>query len=495
MRFSQIVNSPSRTFALVLTVFCFGILIGNFLPLLPILPLLPFLLVFLFFLPPRPSGPSRTFLIFILLASFFFGIFRYQQSEVPSYLITVSDRTTVMVRVQGKVLNEVERKMDGQQIILSNVFVADESVFGKLLVRAPLFPRVSYGDMIIFSCRLEKPEPFNGFSYDKLLESRGILAVCPFPQFVSVYKTAPTSLISVILSFKQFAIQRLQFLFGEPHGSFVSGLIFGGSASLSDDLREDFSRTGLSHILAASGVNVSLFSVVLLHWLLASPLGRRKGLAVSGVLLVFYVIAAGATPAVVRAGIMAGLLILQLAIRRQARMLNVLLLTLAVMLLVNPRLLLDDVGFQLSFVATSALLFIYPSVYKRFSFIPSTLGIRAVVSSSLIAIIFTLPILIWNFGQISLVAPIVNVITLPFVTFLMAVALISLAASILFLPLGQIVAVFGIAISFIILRIVTIFGSLSFASIPIAYSKIVAVAFVIILFLILSHYNAARHTS
>lgn len=503
MRFSQIVGSPSKTLAVVLSVFCLGILFGNFLPILPLLYFFQLLLVFLFFLSPRssrPSWPSGSFLIFILLASFLFGIFRYQQSTVPSYLTTVADRTDVSVRVKGSVLNEVERRIDSQQIILSKLDVSDESVFGKLLVRAPLFPRVSYGDTLTFSCRLEKPEPFNGFAYDKLLESRGILATCSFPQFIFVSSGESNELLKIILSFKESIVGHLRYLFNEPHGSFVSGLIFGGSASLSDNLRDDFSRTGLAHILAASGVNVSLFSVVLLRWLLLSPLGRRKGLIVAGVLLLIYIIAAGATPAVVRAGIMAGLIILQLAIRRQARMFNVLLLTLAVMLLVNPRLLLNDIGFQLSFVATAALLFVHPLVEKWFVFIPNSLGLRIAISSSLVAICFTLPILIWNFGQVSLISPLANAITLPFVPFLMAVALIALVVSFIFLPLGQIVALLGIAMSYIVLRLVTIFGSLPFASLPILYSKTIAIAFAVFLFLVLFHYrhslsHATRHTS
>lgn len=391
-----------------------------------------------------------------------------------NYSITVANHTSTVSRVQGIVSREVERRIDGQQIVLSDIKVADETVVGKLLVHAPLFPRIEYGDTIIFSCKLEKPEPFDGFAYDRYLESRGIFAVCQFPQFITTIKDDSPSLINVLLFSKQKIVERLGFLFGEPHGSFVSGLLFGGSASLSDDLREDFSRTGLSHILAASGVNVSLFSVLLLRWLLQSPLGKRRGLITASVLLILYVIMAGATPAVVRAGIMAGLLIIQRGIGRQAQMTNVILLTLTLMLLLNSRLLFN-VGFQLSFVATAALLFFHPFVEKQFEFIPDVIGIRTAISSSFVAIVFTLPILLWNFGQISLVAPLTNALILPFVPYLMSAALIAFLASLLYLPLGQIVALPVIAVSYIVLQLVTIFGSLSFASVSVAFSHSLAV--------------------
>jgi len=53
-------------------------------------------------------------------------------------------------------------------------------------------------------------------------------------------------------------------ILSEPHASFVSGLLFGGSSSLSKEMQNDFSRTGVSHILAASGFNVSIFAFVFL---------------------------------------------------------------------------------------------------------------------------------------------------------------------------------------------------------------------------------------
>jgi competence protein ComEC len=483
--------SSSKTLTFVLVFFCLGILVG---PLFISVPSLPFLFVtiVLFIFVQLMKNHQR--FVLVLLACFLLGIFRYQQSIPPELLTKVRDRELLSTRIEGEIVSDVQRRIGTQQTILSNVRVADESVYGKLLVRFPLYPKLFYGDTITFTCTIERPEPFYGFAYDRQLQAHGVLGVCQFPQFVFVSKPASPTLVSRVLTFRDGLIDRLRLLLPEPHTSFVAGLLFGGSSSISSDLKEDFSRTGTSHILAASGFNVSIFSVLLLRSLLQSPLGRRRGLIVTSILLFLYVIAAGATASVVRAGVMAGLLIVQSAVRRRALMINVVLLALAGMLLINPRLLLDDVGFQLSFAAAASLLFILPALEHRFAFFPNTFGLRTSIAASCTAILFTLPILLWHFGEVSLISPFVNALILPFIPFLMALAAIALASSVLWIPLGQIAAIPVFGLSYLLLRLITLFGSFSFASLPIAFSKTFAVGLttLLIAWIVYSHHTVKQ---
>lgn len=481
----KIARSPSKTLTWILAFFCLGVLAG---PLFLSVSSLPFLFaacvaaIAAFALPKKPR------LILCAFACISFGLFRYQQSELPRYLKTVEDQIGITGRVEATVVSDVERRINGQQATVSDMRVADETVHGKMLVRFPLYPTIAYGDRLVFSCRLERPEPIEGFAYNRQLAARGILAVCPFPEYTSV-RSSESSFTKNILAVRDRLIDRLRDVLPEPHASFVAGLLFGGSSSLSSQTREDFSRTGLSHILAASGFNVSLFSVVLLHLLLQSPLGRRRGLIVTSALLLFYVMLAGATPAVVRATIMAGMIVLQTGIGRHASVRNMLLLTLSGMLLFNPRLLLDDVGFQLSFVATAALLLIHPRMKHLFHAFPEAFGLRAAVSSSCVAILFTLPILLWHFGEISLFSPIANALVLPFVPLLMILGIIGLIG-------GAFLALPAYGLSFVLLRITQTISSLPFASLPIGSSRLLAllVTGFLIVWLIHDRYVAARTT-
>ena len=473
MRLNKIVSSPSKRLGVFLVSFCLGILIGPLFLNLPSEPIL-FLLFGLIACACFLTQAHTRFVLFVSVC-FFFGIFRYQQSELPSAVVTIADRVGQSIRLSGEVTSQVEERLGTQRTILSNVRVADESVSGKLLVSFALYPTIAYGDLVTFNCKPEIPEPIEGFRYDRQLHAQGVFATCSFPQYVFVTHSSSDTVIAKILFVKEWSIKQLQMILPEPHAGFVSGLLFGGSSSLSKETKETFSRTGTSHILAASGFNVSLFSVVLLSMLLSSPLGRKRGLIVTSIFLLAYVFVAGATASVVRATIMALLIVVQGWVSRRALMLNVVLLTLAVMLLFNPRLLLDDVGFQLSFVATCAILFVVPKYKHALSFFPSAFGVRDALTCSLVATIFTLPISLWHFGQLSLVAPFVNMLVLPFVPFLMAGALIALAVSAISITFAQFIALPVWTISFVMLKIISAFSAFAFASLSVGSSHMFAI--------------------
>jgi competence protein ComEC len=435
----RVLSSPSKTLALILAVFCFGVLVYNLMP-----------------------------------------------HQPPSVAAVPSSAT----RVEGVVSGEVERRVDGQRVVLDKVVYVEDSREGKLLVWMPLYPEVTYGDRLVFNCRVERPEPFEGFAYDTYLATKGIYAVCFQPQYVDVVGSTSWSVVGTILSIKEFAMDTLRDALPEPHSSFLSGLLFGGSTALSGDLKDDFRATGTSHILAASGYNVSIFSVTLLGFLLASPLGRRRGLMLTTIFLGVYVILAGAGAAVIRAGIMGFVVVLGKWISRKAYLLNVMLLTASLMLLFNPLLLVYDVGFQLSFVATAAIVACTDSWSKRLDFIPDVIGLREAFAGSLAATVFTLPIVLWHFGTISLVSPFVNLLVLPLVPYAMATTAIGLLAGITSDPIGSLVSLPAWALSNVMLRLIEVFGSIPFALAEVAHARVLAVVVaVFILFLFLRDFS------
>ncbi len=480
----SIFGSPSKTLAAWLGCFCIGIAVAPLLLFISqvfVIALIFLLVIVLVLFPSK----RILFSFFILLIPLLLGLFPYQQSEIPGNVVTVADRVGKSVRVSGIVSSPIDRRIDHQQAILSHVTVGTEPVDGRVLVRFLLYPEISYQDHITFSCRLELPESFNGFAYDRYLRSQGVLAVCNSPEFVDARQTQHPNLFAWILRGRDGLVDQLNVIFPEPYSAFVSGLLLGGSSSLSSGLRTNFARTGVSHILAASGFNVSIFSVVLLEWLMQSPLGRKRGLVVTSLFLFLYLFAAGATAAVLRATIMAFLLIVQKWIGRRAWMVNSVLLTLSIMLLLNPRILLDDVGFQLSFVATVSLLFVTPLFEKYFLFVPQRFGIRSSFVASVVAIIFTLPIVIWHFGQVSLVAPIVNLLVLPFIPFVMAVSLMALVASFVWMPIGYLFALPAWVISFALLSLIRLMSAFPFAVASIPLAHLIAIVIGITLFLFL----------
>ncbi|PJA46352.1 hypothetical protein CO174_00330 [Candidatus Uhrbacteria bacterium CG_4_9_14_3_um_filter_50_9] len=473
MFLSTLVHSRSKTLASYLAMFCFGVALGSFVPVLETAT--GALLMLGVFVAGCLVKARHQRFIFFAIACLLFGVFRLHQAALPSQVVTVADKTGVTVRVEGVIKGEVEKRMDHQRVVLDEIFVADVPVDGKVLVRLPLHPAVTYADTLVFSCKLEAPEPFEGFAYDRYLAVRGIYATCSFPQYVDVRPFEGWSLVGSVLSVKGTLVHALERALPEPQAAFMAGLLFGGSSSLSRALKDDFAATGTSHILAASGFNVSLFSLVFLGWILQTRLGRKRGLVLTGVLIVLYSITAGATPAVIRAALMGSVVLVQHWISRRAYMANVLLLTAALMLLVNPLLLLDDVGFQLSFAATAAIVILAEPISRRLPFIPNRLGLKEAIAGSLAAILVTAPILLWQFGQLSLVAPFANLLILPLVPFAMAASIAALIASLVSTELGVIVALPAWALGAVMLWTIRVLGSVEFALIEPLYSQLLSV--------------------
>lgn len=489
MNLRLVLASPSSTLAISLATFCFGILLGGVVPpswweWLLAFCALSFALAFL-------ARDRAVRFVLALVAIFLFAIFRVTQTDFGASVVTVADSPGVAMRVSGIVEAEVERRASTQRIILDHVTFADGPVAGRLLVWAPLYPEIAYGDELVFNCRAQKPEPFEGFAYDKHLKSYGILAVCMRPEYIDVHPREAFSLAASILTIKTKLIGHLQEAMSEPHASFIAGLLFGGSSSLSSDLKDDFAATGTAHILAASGFNVSLFSMTFLSWILSTRIGRRRGLVLASLFILIYVVAAGATPAVVRAGIMGGLFVIQKWISRKGYLLNALLLTSSIMLFANP-LLLGEVGFQLSFAATAAILTFTDKVGKRFEFIPKRFGLRQSFAGSLAAIVITTPILLWHFGQISVVAPLANLFVLPFVPYVMFLAIIGMAFTLVSVTVGSFALIPAWALSYLMLTIISLFGAIPFSLLEIAYAQILAVASAVLIAYCLYRFYASR---
>ncbi|HLD17481.1 MAG TPA: ComEC/Rec2 family competence protein [Patescibacteria group bacterium] len=479
------IRSPSWLFFFFCSAFLVGIVVGSFFtktfdPLSIGIPLAIF-----FFLAIGGRRPSVRFCALFLLL-FGMGFWRCQIALPFPNSWTARGLAEEEAAFSGSVGEEVILRKLSQEVVVTNLHSGERSLAGNLLVRLPPVPVVRFGDRLTFQCRPRVPESIEGFRYDQLLESRGIYAICYSVRRLDIHSFDRWSARRTLFGFKTFLLDRLALVLPEPHAAFAAGLIFGGSSSLPLTLKDDFSQAGLSHVMAASGYNVAIFSQVLLLRLLRSPLGRRRAILLSGSAVFLYVLLAGATPAVVRAGMMALVAMLGLWIRRAPSIRNVLILSAVLMLAANPQLLFHDVGFQLSFAATSGLVLAGSLFGSLMKFLPETAGIRESFATSLAATLFTTPVLLWHFGSLSVVAPLANLVILPWIPLLMLLSGFALAMGILFPIVGVWTALPAWSVSQLVLHLVRWFGSIPFAAmgVPAAHvSALAAAGFAVIFFL------------
>ena len=201
----------------------------------------------------------------------------------------------------------------------------------------------------------------------------------------------------------------------------VSGVVLGDESGLSDSLRNRFRAAGLYHLLAVSGQNVAIVAGTVLFsaWLVGMSRFVAQLCALAAI--VAYVLAVGAQPSVVRAGVAGALCSLAWLTARATDRWHLMLVGAVVLLAWNPYTLLD-VGFQLSFAAVAAIFVLVPRIQDFLEGYP--LGcLRPVVAVSAACGVATAPILWLQFHSVQLLAIPANALAAPAVVPLLLLAL------------------------------------------------------------------------
>lgn len=148
---------------------------------------------------------------------------------------------------------------------------------------------------------------------------------------------------------------------------------------------------------------------------------RSQSFYLTIIVISLFIIMTGFQLSAVRAGIMGGSILLAQNMGRLSQSFRILMFVAFILLFVNPLLLIDDVSFQLSFLAVVGIIYLGPVFKRLFNFVPekSFFNLKSILVMSFSAQIFTLPILIYNFGRISIISPVSNVLALPVIPWIM----------------------------------------------------------------------------
>ena len=370
---------------------------------------------------------------------FVIGILRVQITEFNIENNELRRLNGANVVLQGVIVNEPDVRDNYQKL---KVKIKDSTV----LINADLYQKYGYQDIIKVSGKLETPQEFEDFNYKNYLMKDGIYSVMGFPKIEKQGKSrgSPTSTaFEGVLWLKQKTRQSIQYSFNPPESSILEGTVLGDNAAMSDELKNNLNTTGLRHIIAVSGTHVVILSSIIMSLLLMLGLKRGSAFYFAVLIICFYIIFTGLSASGVRAGIMGFLYLLAQKLGRQSLGVRVVAIAAALMLAINPLLLAFDVGFQLSFLAVLGLIFLEPAFAAILNiFTKGKLKeFIKIISATFAAQVFTLPILLYNFGNISLVSPITNLLVGPVVYWLMIFGFLSAFAGIFINWLGWILAI------------------------------------------------------
>ncbi len=401
--------------------------------------------------------------------------------------------------VTGVISDEPNKKVGWREYKLSASWLEDKNgikrkVSGKVLFRAPSYPEFFYGDKLQFKCALKTPKNMDNFNYQKFLALKKIYSVCYPGEIKVVGKNQGNKTMSKILSFKRQINNLTQRLWNEPQSTLAGGILYGERSGFDNELKDNFSRAGITHIVAVSGYNITIIVWILMSVLIWAGFYRRQAFWICLVLIFLFVIFTGASASAARAGLMGSLVLLAQQLGRKSDVFRLLVYAATLLALVNPLILVWDVGFQLSFLATVGLIYLTPLLeekIKQFSpslipplgtlsvplagqapFLKKLWGIKKYpiflvkefLLPTLAAMIFIFPLVSYSFGYFSLLSILANVLILWLIPLLMFFSFVSIVLATIFYPLGQVLAwITNIGLSYVIM-IGEKFGGLSWAS-------------------------------
>lgn len=403
--------------------------------------------------------PRKLAVFGILSVAVALGIFRFERS-VPVFDNThISSLAGEQTELTGVIMGEPDIRKNHVKYT-----VKADQYEGLVLLNAYLYPRYKYGDKISFSCQIKKPEPIEDFSYDRYLARYGIYALCSRPRIELIDNNQGNPIFQVLYGIKAKFVYKANQLLHEPQASFLAGILIGAKQGIPERLMEAFNRTGTTHIIALSGFNITIIAQAILIACKSLGLARKKSFWVSCFLIACFVLLTGAQASILRAGIMGILVLLAGYLGRRSRVTNALVFAGTAMVIINPKVLVDDAGFQLSFLATAGLIYVLPHLEKITKWIPSFFSIRESFSATISATLMTLPLIIFQFGRLSIVAPLVNVLILPMIPISMALGFVVTLIGLVSTSIGRIAAWSVWATLEYIVQVVEYFAQLEFAS-------------------------------
>ncbi|GHT38812.1 hypothetical protein AGMMS49593_08890 [Endomicrobiia bacterium] len=332
-------------------------------------------------------------------------------------LYKLTENNTV-VSVEGKVISVPLLAKNGKEFMFKTSIVNGNVLNEKVIVNLPAGYSVSYGDIINIEGKLKKP--FSSafplvFDYQKYLARDEVYTILNASSFEYI-KAHPNIVNKFAFAFQQDIIKKIDVYFKRPCSGVLKSLIIGDKSSLTSDVKNTFSDSGVMHILVVSGLHVGFVGAIVLFVLKLTGLSLKKASLLSIPFVLFYVIATGANPPAARSVIMLSCIFFSLSLDREPLIYNSLSLSALVILMFQPQQLFTA-SFQMSYCATIGIVCFYQRILGFFRNVKGKIlrffcGVLSVTVSAQIVLI---PVCMYYFGKISIISFVTNIIVVPLI--------------------------------------------------------------------------------
>ena len=347
---------------------------------------------------------------------------------------------------------------------------------GKISVNLRRYPEFEYGDLIKFNGAITKPP----ISYKKLFLKNGIAGESKFPESELIKSGEGNFIKEKLFKFKEKVKYVFKKVLPLDKAAFISGLIMGDREDFSKELKDQMVLSGTTHLVALSGYNISVIALSL------APIFNALFPAVAFYLNILVIslfrVMPGPAASVVRASIMAIILIWAEKLERRHSMRNAIAVTAFLMAVINPRILAFDLGFQLSFAALLGIIYLAPAIKNIFRFKDAGFwNYKENLVTTLAAQFAVAPILFVNFGSVSITSFLANILILEAVPMTMGLGFLIGGLGLVSIFLAKAVSLIANIFLTYELWIIKIFADFSFVAEPKFFGWGLAVVYYLIL--------------
>lgn len=358
----------------------------------------------------------------LLTSPLLIGLFSYNLTIEPSWNIPPFS-SKGPVKITGTIIRDPDiRGTNTILVIRPEEAVAQEEIprlkgYIRITIR---WPRTTYryGERIRLSSKLwtpQRPKTNGRLSYRAYLSRKNIywlIEVKGDKGIIKLGRGEAHPIMKFALYLKERMVKIIRETIPHPESLVLEGITLGERKALPREVKWYFNQVGAGHILTPSGLHVGFVLFIFLgffHKVLRVPLKRSVFLTIFFIIL--YALIAGPRPAVIRASIMATVILISHLLDREVNIYHSLALAALIILIVNP-LELFDCGFQLSFLATLGIIALAPPIYSYLKrFLWEWLALPLAVSIS--AQIALWPLFAYYFNQVSLIAVVANLVIVP----------------------------------------------------------------------------------
>jgi competence protein ComEC len=349
------------------------------------------------------------------------GIFMANKALVELNKLRNVNNFSQEIEIKTKVISKKDQREKYARYIIKDL----DTSRGKILLLTDKYNNFKYGDILQIRGILELPQNFPDFDYQGYLAKENIYYISPFPT-VDISEKAKSNIANNfnngLYGIKTRIRKNIIKGFSPRESNFLRAILLGDKGVVDEDFRRELSRSGTSHIIAISGLHLSILAVFIFSGLLMLGFRRKHATIITIFILIFFAVFIGFKVSLIRAVLMASLALMALSSGKLFRTEQTLCYIAFTMLIFNPLLLRYDIGFQLSFLAVLGIFLLKPLFDYIFQ---QKLKLSQILTNmltvTLAAQIFTLPIIMSNFRIISFIAPFVNFFVLLLVPFILGV--------------------------------------------------------------------------